>query len=55
VLSFVPLIEVLLYEKYTRMFHLQADRKTSIKEYMENHGDIMHESLPPELAARYGG
>lgn len=32
-----------------------ADRKTTIRKYMESHGYIMEESLPPELAARYGG
>ena len=34
---------------------LQADRKTTIRTYMESHGDIMEEHLPPEIAARYGG
>jgi len=34
---------------------LQADRKTTIRVYMDSHGDIMAESLPPELAERYGG
>jgi len=32
-----------------------ADRKTTIRVYMDSHGDIMAESLPPELAERYGG
>lgn len=34
---------------------LQADRRTTIRQYMEIHGDILEEELPPELAERYGG
>lgn len=32
-----------------------ADRSTTVRQYLAQHGDIMEEEPPPELKARYSG